>query len=95
MAKNYMYNPPLLNGATTIANVTVARLKTIIKVQCGYDKGFLSVNNPYWMNDSNINEIERSTEDIVQGCYKNVRVTVSQVKSLENWISNLRSTYLS
>lgn len=93
-AKEYKFNPPLLNGATRIADTDIPRLKKIIKAHAGYETGFLSKNNPYWLNDSNIKYIEQAADGVIQGCYKNVRVTVQQVKSLENWISGLKSTYL-
>ncbi len=76
------------------AKVTVARLKQIIKAQVGNTCLVLSKNAPYWANNDQIKYLEQAKDMVVEGLYKNVRVTEAQKKSLDNWIDGFRETYL-
>lgn len=74
--------------------VTIPRLKEIIKAITGNTGLTLSKNAPYWVNSDQISYLEQSKDHVIEGMYKNVRVTEKQKESLDNWIESLKDKYL-
>ena len=79
---------------------TVAELKKKVKALVAYERHApLSKQNPYWLNSDYIKAVE-SQIDYVQAIGNDApdrrfTVTTKQRVSLDNWVRDLKDTYLS